>query len=66
MYEWMYTSLVPEQLDKSNSCSTFTGLSDIGQSILHPNILVPKTGAFQMGPKTQNGHILENDCNNSD
>jgi hypothetical protein len=58
VYIFMHPSLVPEQLDGFHSCSLLKNLCIVGQCLVNMNILAPKIGALQMGPKIQNGSFL--------
>lgn len=59
-------SLVHEQFRGLYSYSVFNSSSILGQCAVNTNTPATKTGAFQMGPKTQNDNYLKNISNDSD
>jgi hypothetical protein len=51
---------MPEVWGGFYSYSVFDDFSIIGRCLVNMNILAPKIGALQMGPKVQNGDSHEN------
>jgi hypothetical protein len=64
VYFWINVLLLPELLDRFYSYSVFGNFSITGWCLVNMNILAPKIGALQMGPKIQND-FHENFSSNS-
>jgi hypothetical protein len=66
MYEYMYTSVEPEQWDASYSYMVFKDWSAISQCLVNMNVYLQKTGDHPMRLQTHICTFVKNDMNDFD